>query len=156
MSVWLLPPSTPEVQFLRAVNQSMARADTTLAQTMEDFEQAVESGTLPTFLKQTEEAVQQGDGELEKLMREMTDSDLDKLAEDLGAGGVGKVGLMAAEGTRGPADDVEREKGITEKPTLTLGLSPAKEEVGEALKSARTVDGLIAAVERAEGKDKVD
>jgi len=122
---------------------------------MEDFEQAVESGTLPSFLKQDQEASQPGEGELEKLMRGMTDSDLDKLSGELGEGDVGKTGLISGppeEGSGGREEGL----GMEEKPSLSLGLDPGKAEVGEALRSAGTVDGLIAVMERVEGKEKVD
>lgn len=125
---------------------------------MDDFEQAVETATLPTFLKQDQDAKAGGEGELEKLMGEMTDSDLDKLAGELGHGGAAdeaKVGLIAPEEDQGGV----AEKGKGANMTLNLGLTEggaSKEEVGEALKSAGTVDGLIAAMEKAGGKEKVD
>ena len=128
---------------------------------MEDFEQAVESGTLPTFLKQDQTASSTtGEGELEKLMREMTNSDLDKLVGELGvedgesSTNIGKVGLIV------PEDETEKEVvGRRTGHGLSLGLTESgdsKEEVGEALRSATTVDELIAANEKAVGKEKVD
>lgn len=97
-------------------------------QTMDDFEYAVESQTLPQFLKQDQDthvdpstsadqsgtaagcggsgSTTVGQGELERLMREMSEADLDKLAGELGVGldsGDVKVGLMVPEGAE-PAD----------------------------------------------------
>ena len=148
---------------------------------MEDFEEAVETGTLPTFLKQDidldngvdpSRSIQEV--ELEKLMREMTDTDLDKLAGELG-GGTSKAGLIVPEATEGeqdvPTSAGSHEKGGSEKSMGSVGslgtlgsLSPvlggdlprSKVEVGELLRNAVTVDGLMAAVEKAEGKEKVD
>jgi hypothetical protein len=81
---------------------------------MDDFEYAVESQTLPSFLKQDQDLAahesdsgpsgaggsgQVGEKELERLMREMSDADLDALAGELGVGdATGKVGLMVPEG----------------------------------------------------------
>ena len=124
---------------------------------MDEFENAVESGTLPKFLKQDHDVTQEGEGELEKLMREMTDSDLDKLVGELGEGegsarDVGRVGLLVPEGVT-EADDKKK----TGDPGLRLpDIGASKEEVGEALRSAATVDGLMAAIEKVEGKEKVD
>ncbi len=98
-------------------------------------------------------------------MREMTDSDLDKLAGELGDGqagnDVGKVGLIVPEGSEPRERITTEEEGIKAGSGLTVSLGTtgdgtSKEEVGEALRSAGTVDGLIAAVEKGEGKEKVD
>jgi hypothetical protein len=78
---------------------------------MDDFEYAVESQTLPQFLKQDEDISSSSDAntssgpsgatvgemELERLMREMSDADLDALAGQLGVE-AGGVGLMVPEG----------------------------------------------------------
>jgi hypothetical protein len=79
---------------------------------MDDFEAAVETGTLPEFLKQDVDLSATGgnlqQSELESMMREMTDADLDKLASELGAGPVGKVGLMVPAGAEPiPPTDIE-------------------------------------------------
>jgi len=72
--------------------------------TMDDFEEAVETATLPHFLKQDIDVDPSASGglqqtELENLMRGMSAADLDKLAGELGPGPeVGKVGLLVPEG----------------------------------------------------------
>jgi hypothetical protein len=79
---------------------------------MDDFEYAVESQTLPSFLKQDQDhgstsntTAQEGGGglvgenELDRLMREMSEADINAFAEELG-GDVGKVGLMVPEGSQ--------------------------------------------------------
>ena len=125
---------------------------------MDEFENAVESGTLPKFLKQDQEATREGEGELERLMRDMTDSDLDKLAGEIGEGEgsgreVGKVGSVPG----GPeAKEVVQEKKMGDPHLRLSDIGASKEEVGEALRSAGTVDGLIAAFEKVEAKEKVD
>jgi len=101
--------------------------------TMDDFEEAVESQTLPSFLKQdldlnltldpsstssTTGGSTVGQAELERLMREMSDADLDALAGELGVGvGAAKVGLMVPEGAEplGPNEsDVSGSGGPTQ------------------------------------------
>nr|KIR46623.1 hypothetical protein I312_04111 [Cryptococcus bacillisporus CA1280] len=86
--------------------------------TMEDFEQAVESQSLESFLKQdlnipdetstsadpsapsTSKQKSIQEMELEKLMKEMTNEDLDKLMNDLGVSDdVGKIGLINQHST---------------------------------------------------------
>jgi hypothetical protein len=86
---------------------------------MDDFEEAVETATLPTLLKQDLDLDLSGGGantsvteaELEKLMREMTAEDLDALVAEVGAGDAfdddqgepskaGTVGLMVPDGTQ--------------------------------------------------------
>lgn len=89
----------------------------TNCQTMDDFEYASESGTLPSFLKQDTDLAGNtsiGEAELERLMREMSDSDLDALAAEVGkvsgdTGGVGKIGLVTPSGAvpAGSAGDRE-------------------------------------------------
>lgn len=71
---------------------------------MDDFEEAVETQSLPQFLRQDADATSSntaptvGEAELERLMREMSDTDLDALAGELGVGDdVGKVGLIVPE-----------------------------------------------------------
>lgn len=85
---------------------------------MEDFEQAVESQSLESFLKQdlnipgetstsadpsapsTSKQKSIQEMELEKLMKEMTNEDLDKLMNDLGVSDdVGKIGLINQHST---------------------------------------------------------
>ena len=94
---------------------------------MDDFEYAVESQTLPSFLRQDQDhgatsdsdragesavAGTVGQSELERLMREMSDADLDALAEHLGVEETSKVGLMVPEGAepipKGTGGDVEK------------------------------------------------
>lgn len=78
---------------------------------MDDFEEAVETQNLPQFLRQdatatdTNTAPTVGEAELERLMREMSDSDLDALAGELGVGDVGKVGLIVPQSEDQPAED---------------------------------------------------
>jgi len=88
--------------------------------TMDDFELAVESGTLPTFLKQdldvTGGTIQQT--ELENLMRGMSEADIDALVGELGHGPVGKVGLLVPAGAE-PEPKPEPETAA-EAPTANL------------------------------------
>jgi hypothetical protein len=121
-------------------------------QTMDDFEYAVESQTLPSFLKQdqdhgiassstsTETATSGtiGQSELERLMREMSDADLDALANELGVDETaGKVGLMVPEGTEPLDTSTKMEevgvKGtgeVVENPELELEKKMAGVEIG--------------------------
>jgi hypothetical protein len=119
---------------------------------MDDFEYAVESQTLPTFLKQdqdhgiassstsTEAATSGtiGQSELERLLREMSDADLDALASELGVDETaGKVGLMVPEGTEPLGTGTKMEdvgvKGtgeVIENPELGLEKRMAEVEIG--------------------------
>ena len=173
---------------------------------MDDFEHAVETATLPKFLKQDQDydidsinASSGGAGstsgtvaeaELEKLMREMSDGDLDKLAGDIGAGdGLGKVGLMAAPAiptapaskssvsasTKPSAGEVRSPtsgggggsgqggqgsggmaKSVGVEKTKSRASMEDKAEVARQMMEAGTVDGLLAAMDKAEGKEKLD
>lgn len=198
---------------------------------MDDFEDAVETQTLPAFLKQDLDLsapsadgaagsgaggggaaggrnVSVGEAELEKLMREMTDEDLDRLAREIGVeADAGKVGLMvpAGEAEAGAEKEVQKEEeggepvdaqgadentraaeeaedgtALAGKENLEevvhdaavalgekLGISSAGDEEEEAAAAAGTrqadevgkgesVDALIAAGERAKGKEKVE
>ncbi|WVR05357.1 hypothetical protein IAU60_002371 [Kwoniella sp. DSM 27419] len=101
--------------------------------TMDDFEEAVETQTLPQFLKQdldlssttlssagSDQASSTADGslpsqksvqevELEKLMRDMTDDDLDKLMSQLGVDASStKIGLLDGESAVGDVKDTEK------------------------------------------------
>lgn len=82
---------------------------------MEDFEEAVETATLPSFLKQDLDLdlisgagpdgggagnTSVGEAELERLMREMTAEDLDALAAEVGVGKDSSVGLLVKEGAQ--------------------------------------------------------
>lgn len=107
---------------------------------MEEFEDAVETQTLHTFLKQDLDLSAGGDGEevgntsvsqmeLEKLMREMSESDLDALAGELGVGA--KVGLMVPEGAE-PAQQSSSE-----------GSKEAGEEAGAAKGGADAVADVL-------------
>jgi hypothetical protein len=118
---------------------------------MEDFEHAVESQTLPSFLKQdqdhgtastttsmTDTPGTVGQSELERLMREMSDADLDALASQLGVEDkAGKVGLMVPEGAE-PLDKNTRmeELGVkgtgevVENSNLDLEKKMAEVEIG--------------------------
>jgi len=122
-----------------------------MQQTMEDFEYAVESQTLPSFLKQdqdhgtasttastTDTPGTVGQSELERLMREMSDADLDALASQLGVEDkAGKVGLMVPEGAEPLDKDTGMEelgvKGtaeVVENPDLDLEKKMAEVEIG--------------------------
>ncbi|RSH93910.1 hypothetical protein EHS25_006562 [Saitozyma podzolica] len=83
--------------------------------TMEDFEEAVETATLPSFLKQDLDLdlisgagpdgagagnTSVGEAELERLMREMTAEDLDVLAAEVGVGKDAGVGLLVKDGAQ--------------------------------------------------------
>ncbi|KAL7424216.1 hypothetical protein Q5752_001802 [Cryptotrichosporon argae] len=113
--------------------------------TMEDFEDAVESGTLEAFLKQDVDVGAAGigtveDDELEALMREMTTEDLDALASQFdkgrdaaAAGGVGKAGLIMPageeaqppapleEGKVGGGENVKDEETVRDETGVTVG-----------------------------------
>jgi hypothetical protein len=163
---------------------------------MDDFEQAVEDGSLPTFLRQnidlkSSTTTGQGDtggdtsmqeAELEKLMREMTDQDLDKLVDELGAEDMKdgmKVGLMVPDGAeavgaggldksdggvegKGKGKEGERELMEKDKKGDVFGKEEADEgedqvvarkaRISMEMMSAGTVDGLLGALEKAEGK----
>jgi hypothetical protein len=126
---------------------------------MDDFEYAVESQTLHAFLRQDQDhgatssadragesavAGTVGQSELERLMREMSDADLDALAEHLGVEETGKVGLMVPEGAEPlPKDSLsgDREKElesvgvkgtaeVVENPELELEKKMAEVEIG--------------------------
>lgn len=117
---------------------------------MDDFEEAVETQTLPQFLKQDADATSSsvaptvGEAELERLMREMSETDLDALASELGVEGAGKVGLLVPEGATGEplsgrgSDALESEgvKGTVEKvvnPDLESEKKLAEAEIGGRL-----------------------
>jgi len=134
---------------------------------MDDFEYAVESQTLPSFLKQDQDygssssntAAAEGGGggetvgqsELERLMREMSESDIDALAAHFEVEDTGKVGLMVPEGAepvqkgvkdRGEEEEEELEsvgvKGtveVVENPDLELEKKMAEVEIGGKLES---------------------
>jgi hypothetical protein len=145
---------------------------------MDDFEYAVESGTLPTFLKQDQDidtsalsGNQSGtiaEAELEKLMREMSEGDLDKLAGEIGAEQSStKVGLMNTPPTTATATMGQSTPPATASSRRSTIMSPAepqrsrasmeeKAEVMREMMEAGTVDGLLKAVEKAEGKEKLD
>jgi hypothetical protein len=145
-----------------------------MQQTMDDFEYAVESQTLPTFLKQdqdhgiassstsTEAATSGtiGQSELERLMREMSDADLDALASQLGVEETaGKVGLMVPEGTEPLSAKIEEVgvKGTGEvvgNPDLELEKRMAEVEIGgkvsEEAKTAASSGAEAGLVEKLE------
>lgn len=179
---------------------------------MDDFEYAVESGTLPEFLKQDQDFdLSSGSGsrspgnasgtmaeaELEKLMRGMSDGDLDKLAGEIGLdGSASKVGLLSnpiekttpSEGLPPPlplshsnlnpsstprlasSSDTGMAKfgssagsplrsAAMDKSSTTTKSRPSMEEKAEVAREmmeAGTVDGILAAMNKAEGKEKAD
>jgi hypothetical protein len=113
---------------------------------MDDFEYAVESQTLPSFLKQDQDygstsstSKEEGGGtsenELDRLMREMSEADINAFAEELG-GDVGKVGLMVPEGSEpleGKGVESVGIKGtgeVVENPELDLEKKMAEVEIG--------------------------
>ena len=134
---------------------------------MDDFEYAVESQTLPSFLKQDQDYGSSssntasaeggagggtvGQSELERLMREMSESDIDALAAHFEVEDTGKVGLMVPEGTepvqKGVKDGAKEEeeelesvgvKGtveVVENPDLELEKKMAEVEIGGKLES---------------------
>jgi len=116
---------------------------------MDDFEYAVESQTLPSFLKQDQDhgstelsesgpsggsgggSGQVGEKELERLMREMSDADLDALAGELGVGdGAGKVGLMVPEGAEPVTSSTSTSAATTTTSTSMEGGPGGLESVG--------------------------
>jgi len=186
-----------------------AAVHTADAKTMDDFEYAVETGTLPSFLKQdvdlgpdasaSTSANKSGgiaEAELERLMREMSEGDLDKLAEQIGVEqSASKVGLIsestakavaatapppppASTSTKPPEPLATASPKIPDIATATSPLPPIttsrknslinpverksrasmeeKAEVAREMMEAGTVDGLMKAVEKAEGKEKLD
>lgn len=150
-------------------------------QTMEDFEDAVETGTLETFLKQdvdidldpaSNKSGTIGEAELEKLMREMTDGDLDKLAEQIGVEAkASKVGLIDATPplSAGPSSAALEQTplsassrksslvgGQTDRDRKSRASLEEKAEMAREMMEAGTVDGLLKSLEKAEGKEKLD
>ena len=157
---------------------------------MDDFEYAVESQTLPSFLKQDQDhgststtTTKEGGGggtsenELDRLMREMSEADINAFAEELG-GDVGKVGLMVPEGSE-PVEgkDVESVgiKGTGEvvgNPELELEQKMAGVEIGGKVepepKSDKGTGGVVETLKKVEeavvgaddgvasGKEKID
>jgi len=158
---------------------------------MDDFEYAVESQTLPSFLKQdldhgstsnvstTEGGGIIGENELDRLMREMSEADIDAFAAELG-GDVGKVGLMVPEGSE-PLEgkDVESVgvKGTSEvvgNPELELEKKMAGVEIGGKIEpevkeaSGKGTGGVVETLKKVEeavvgvddgvtsGKEKID
>lgn len=113
---------------------------------MDDFEEAVETQSLPQFLKQdatastTNTAPTVGEAELERLMREMSESDLDALAGELGVGGVGKVGLIVPQSedeVTSPSIDPKSTpaSASASEPGIALGGTDVRdEEEGETAK----------------------
>lgn len=139
---------------------------------MDDFEYAVESQTLPSFLKQDqdhattstitkEEGGTVGEGELERLMREMSAADIDAFAAELGVENTGKVGLMVPEGSeplpKGAEGDVENTQGdlesvgvkgttqVVENPELGLEKKMAEVEVGGKVEPEVVSDNSLGA-----------
>lgn len=131
---------------------------------MDDFEDAVEMGELEKFLKQDMELadVSQtiGEAELDRLMREMTDADLDQLVSDLSveekpekprdssgggllAGIKGTVGNLAnAAGAF--ADDATGQASV-EAPTPSGTGAPAERSaLGDAVASVTAAAGAFA------------
>ncbi|WRT67358.1 uncharacterized protein IL334_004329 [Kwoniella shivajii] len=143
--------------------------------TMEEFEDAVETQTLESFLKQdidlsrstnTNQAGQAGEKgenldsslpsqksiqevELEKLMREMTDDDLDKLMGELGVEedlNIGKIGLLSKSEvdenrtSQMPKDDnritdvKETDKGLLQNLKSELSLDEREDKFLENIK----------------------
>ena len=158
---------------------------------MDDFEYAVESQTLPSVLKQDQDhgststtSAKEGGGgtsenELDRLMREMSEADIDAFAAELG-GDVGKVGLMVPEGSE-PLEgkDVESVgvKGTSEvvgNPELELEKKMAGVEIGGKIEpemndaSSKGTGGVVETLKKVEeavvrvddgvtaGKEKVD
>lgn len=111
---------------------------------MDDFEQAVESQELPQFLKQDADAgisaPTVGEAELERLIREMSEADLDALAGELGVDeSRTKVGLIVPEGelagadpspdTTAPAAEAEAEAKRKDKDPETEGVKGTMERI---------------------------
>lgn len=112
---------------------------------MDDFEEAVETGTLETFLKQDmhlDDPNQSiGDAEIDRLMREMTDQDLDQLAGhlsiseepdfDVGSGSVlSGLGAVTAGAATGAA--VGATAGLTKEPKERKSVKPQATEKADA------------------------
>lgn len=144
---------------------------------MDDFEEAVETGTLPTFLKQDADvdlssgnrSGTKGEAELEKLMREMSEGDLDKLAGEIGVDkSANAVGLIhtapLVSATPSAQSDTPPVSASSRKSSLIGGRSDRKSrasmeekaEMAREMMEAGTVDGLLKSLEKAEGKEKVD
>jgi hypothetical protein len=159
---------------------------------MDDFEYAVESQTLPSFLKQDQDhgstsntTAQEGGGglvgenELDRLMREMSEADINAFAEELG-GDVGKVGLMVPEGSQPLEGKGVESVGINgtgeviENPELESEKKMAEVEIGGKVESEAKVSsdkgtgGVVETLKKVEeavvgaddgvgtGKEKID
>ncbi|WWD01131.1 hypothetical protein V866_008070 [Kwoniella sp. B9012] len=119
--------------------------------TMEDFEDAVETQSLESFLKQDLDLSHPGDVtgggadggqgelpsqksiqevELEKLMREMTNEDLDKLMGELGVDeSTTKIGLIDSKSQDKISDVKESEKGLLDDLKDELSLDKNEDKV---------------------------
>lgn len=131
------------------------------AQTMDEYEEAVEGQYLPTFLKQDidldlgDSGAGTGDGaggtrsvgeaELERLMREMTTEDLDKLAAEVGIETPGGVGLINPEGAI-PTENVEPEEASMAAARQGVEDSGGGGDAGEM--SEKTLEDRVQAVRK--------
>lgn len=134
------------------------------AQTMDEYEEAVEGQYLPSFLKQdidldlgnsaaagTGEAAggtrSVGEAELERLMREMTTEDLDKLAAEVGVETSGGVGLINPEGAI-PTENVEPEEAAmaAARQGTEQAAAPSTSDAGEM--SEKTLEDRVLAVRK--------
>ena len=101
---------------------------------MDDFEQAVETGTLIEFLKQDQDydlsapsntSGTVAEAELERLMREMSEGDLDVLAGEIGVDPKDtRVGLLNAPTITPQTDSVEEAVATTTAIAPTLSSKP--------------------------------
>lgn len=142
---------------------------------MDDFEEAVELGYLEKFLRQDHDMAETsqtiGEDELDKLMREMTNADLDSLVDDLSTNDISAAdlsGLRASTSSRTAAEsslgasvgasaagvdsaspsaaarDTERSTPTKDAPAAAAG-APAKDPPTPT-KEARPRDGILAGV----------
>ena len=141
---------------------------------MDDFEYAVETGTLPTFLKQdlniddtafNNKSGTIAEAELERLMQEMSEGDLDQLAGEMDAHQAKSTArstntppataTAVLSSSTPPASANSRRSTIMSpaEPQKSRASMEEKAEVMREMMEAGTVDGLMKAVEKAEGKE---
>ncbi|ORY28319.1 hypothetical protein BCR39DRAFT_535500 [Naematelia encephala] len=129
--------------------------------TMDDFEYAVESQTLPTFLRQDQETAtlggSTGEEELERLMREMSTGDLDDLAGQLGIEDqvIGKVGLLVPEKEESKVE--EKKEGNAEEKEGEGGKEDVQETATDDLSESKIIGAVLSSGEESvEAEAKVE
>lgn len=117
LGIQLLDPSVPFCM------RQLATSPTD-SQTMDEFEEAVEMGTLESFLKQdtdhADASMTIGEAELDRLMREMTDADLDQLVGDLTIDDIDPAAVKEAV----KEDPVVPKAAAVEEPSKAAAVEP--------------------------------